>query len=186
MKTNRIFTAGFGFVAVLVLVSGRMFADESLLTREQALAALFPDAEIKGETVFLTEAQIDEARSLSGVEIHSALIARYTMMKKGVPIARGYVDTHTVRAKKESLLIVLDTGGKVLRIEVTASDEPPDYRATEGFYQQYEGKILNDDLNIDRAIRPMAGATLTGRVANQAVRRVLAIDRVLEQQGDRL
>jgi len=184
MKTNRIFTARFGFITALFLLSGRMFANDNFLTREQALAALFTDAEIQAETVFLTEAEIEEARILSGEEIPSALIARYTILNEGVPIARGYVDTHTVRTKKESLLIVLDTHGKVLRIEVTASREPPDYRATKGFYRQYEGKILNDDLNIDRAIRPMAGATLTGKSANQAVRRILAIDRILEQKRD--
>ncbi len=182
MKTVRIFTAILGLAKILALCSGPVAAGENFITRQQALAALFPDTGIQAETVFLTKAQLEEVRTLSGVEVHSALIARYTILKAGAPIARGYVDTHAVRTKKESLLIVLDTHGKVLRIEVTASYEPPDYQATEGFYRQYEGKILNEDLNIDRAIRPMAGATLTGKATNQAVRRILAVDRVLERK----
>ena len=40
---------------------------------------------------------------------------------------------------------------------------------------------MNNDLNLQRAIRPLAGATLTAVAANQAVRRALAIDRVLER-----
>jgi len=184
MHTTRFLTTGFVLAKILFLCCSPALADESFITREQALAALFPDAEIRVETVFLTQAQIEEARILSGVEVNSALIARYEILKEGIEIARGYVDTHIVRTKKESLLIVLDPRGKVLRIEVTASYEPPDYRATEEFYRQYEGKILNEDLNIDRAIRPMAGATLTGKAANQSVRRILAIDRVLKKDGD--
>ncbi len=182
MKTFQIFTAGLGLATAIAILSGQMFANEGFPTRELALAALFPDAGIQAETVFLTEAQIDEARNLCGAAIHSALIARYIILEEGVPIARGYVDTHAVRTKKESLLIILDTQGKVLRVEATASYEPPDYHATETFFRQYEGKMLNDDLNIDRAIRPMAGATLTGKAANQAVRRILAIDQVLEKK----
>lgn len=184
MQTTRFIIAGFVLAKILFLCCGPASAYESFITREQALAALFPDAEIKAETVFLTRAQMEEARTFSGVEVNSALIARYEILREGIEIARGYVDTHIVRTKKESLLIVLDAQGKVLRIEVTASYEPPDYRATEEFYRQYEGKILNEDLNIDRAIRPMAGATLTAKAANQSVRRILAIDRILENERD--
>jgi hypothetical protein len=37
-------------------------------------------------------------------------------------------------------------------------------------------------LNLQRAIRPVTGATLTASAANRAVRRVLAIDQVLQQK----
>jgi hypothetical protein len=167
---------------VLAIHCGHVSAEESFISREQALAAMFPDLQIHSRTVFLTKAQIEKAQDLSGEEINSALIARYEIIKDGRLIARAYVDTHAVRAKRESLLIVLDPEGKVLRIEITASEEPPEYRATPEWYQQYTGKNLDDDLYVDRAIRPLAGATLTARAANQAVRRVLAIDKTLESE----
>jgi Na+-translocating ferredoxin:NAD+ oxidoreductase RnfG subunit len=170
------------FAIFLVICCSQGFAKESFISREQALAAMFPDSQIHSRTVFLTKAQIEEAQNLSGEEINSALIARYEIVKDGRLIARAYVDTHAVRTKKESLLIILDPDGKVLRLEVTASKEPPEYRATPEWYQQYHGKSLDDDLYVDRAIRPMAGATLTVRAANQAVRRIMAIDRALERK----
>jgi hypothetical protein len=86
-----------------------------------------------------------------------------------------------VRTKKESLLIILDAGGVLQRIEITAFLEHPEYQAPLSWYRQYEGKSLDDDLYIDRAIRPVAGATLTARATNQAARRVLAIDKVLRR-----
>jgi hypothetical protein len=166
----------------LALCCGLVSAEESFISREQALAAMFPDSQIHSRTVFLTKAQLEEARALSGEEIASALIARYDILAQGHVIARAYVDTHAVRTKRESLLIVLGPDGKLLRIEVTASEEPPEYRATPEWYQQYYGKTLDDDLYVDRAIRPMAGATLTGKAANQAIRRILSIDRALERK----
>jgi Na+-translocating ferredoxin:NAD+ oxidoreductase RnfG subunit len=166
----------------LAIHCGHVSAKESFISREQALAAMFPDLQIQSKTVFLTKAQIKKAQDLSGEEINSALIARYEIVKDGRVLARAYVDTHSVRTKKESLLIVLDHEGKVLRIEVTASEEPPEYRATPEWYRQYHEKNLDDDLYVDRAIRPMAGATLTARAANQAVRRILAIDKALESE----
>jgi hypothetical protein len=88
-----------------------------------------------------------------------------------------------VRTKQESLLISLDVSGRVIRVDVTAFLEPPEYRAPEPWLGQYKGRGLDDDLTVNRAIRPIAGATLTTRVANSAVRRVLAIDETLRSTG---
>lgn len=151
----------------------------SLITREEALALAFPGASFQSETVFLTRPQREEAARLAGVEIPSALIARYLAFKEDQEVGRAYVDTHRVRTKKESLLICLDAGGSVRRIEVTAFLEPPEYQAPPAWYAQYQGKGLSDDLNLQRGIRPVAGATLTALATNQAVRRVLAIDQIL-------
>jgi hypothetical protein len=63
---------------------------------------------------------------------------------------------------------------------VTAFLEPPDYLASERWLRQYARRRLDDDLALQRAIRPIAGATLTANATNAAVRRVLAIDRILE------
>ena len=154
------------------------------LSRQEALAAAFPGATFRSERVFLTEDQRRKAGALAGVEIPSALIARYRVLQEGKEVGRAYVDTHVVRTKKQSLMICLDEQGQVRRIEVTAFLEPPEYLAPEIWYAQYKGKSLSRQLTLDRAIRPIAGATLTVMAANQAVRRVLAIDQVVGP-GDR-
>lgn len=151
-----------------------------LLTREEALTAVFPGAQIKSERVFLTEKQRSRAASLSKGEVPTALIARYVARRDGKVVGRAYVDTHVVRTKRESLLICLSEAGDLRRIEVTAFHEPTEYLASTAWYAQYEGRKLDADLTLQRAIRPIAGATLTGRATHQAVRRVLAIDRALE------
>ena len=154
--------------------------EAQFVTREEALAAVFPDAEVEAERVFLTEDQIHRAAALVGGDPPSALVARYLAREGGAVVGRAYVATHVVRTKRESLLISLDASGVVRRIDVTAFLEPPEYVASERWLDQYADRPLSDDLALGRAIRPIAGGTLTAIAANGAVRRVLAIDHVLE------
>lgn len=152
------------------------------ITRNEALAGVYPGATIQAEQVFLTAAQQKQVHARSGAEPSSALVARYLATRDGKVVGRAYVDTHVVRTKKESLLISLDQDGHVVRVDVTAFLEPAEYKASELWLRQYRDRTLTDDVAVNRAIRPIAGATLTARATNAAVRRVLAIDDVL--RGD--
>lgn len=168
-----------GVLSVIGVAMCASVAAAQGITRDEALADVYPGAQIRSEQVFLTAAQVKRAASLAGSEVPSALVARYLASRDGRLVGRAYVDTHVVRTKKESLLISLDADGRLLRIDVTAFLEPPEYRASEPWLRQYQGRALTDEVALTRAIRPIAGATLTARAANAAVRRVLAIDQVL-------
>lgn len=163
-------------LAALMLPATLLWAQA---TRREILATVYPGSQVQDERVFLTPEQLQKVAQLSGEEMKTALLARYRIFKDGKEIGRAYVDTHIVRTKKESLLICLNEDGGIRRVEVTAFLEPPDYHASDRWYQQYEGRRLDDDLRLNRAIRPLAGATLTSAAANRAVRRILAVDRVL-------
>ncbi len=166
------------FGVIWICLFGTLLAP--FLTREEALSAVFPGAQIKSERIFLTKEQQSEVAALSEGKVPSALIARYIARRDGGVVGRAYVDTHVVRTKKESLLICLNERGDLRRVEVTAFLEPTEYLAPQAWYAQYQGRKLDNDLSLQRAIRPIAGATLTGRATNEAVRRVLAIDRALK------
>jgi hypothetical protein len=153
------------------------------LTRDEALALAFPGASIRAEQLFLTSSQQQAAAARAGVAIPSALVARYIATKNGQMIGRAYVDTATVRTKNETLLISVDAGGRIRRVDVTAFLEPAEYHAPEPWLRQYNNRPLTGDLTLDKAIRPIAGATLTARAVNAAVRRVLALDEVLQAGG---
>ena len=168
----------------LVILAGGMSATAQGLSREEALAQVYPGAEIRAEQVFLTPAQMEQVAKRAGADRGSALVARYVATRGGQAAGRAYVDTHTVRTKRESLLVSLDPGGRVMRVDVTAFLEPSEFRAPGSWLGQYRGRRLDEDLAVNRAIRPIAGATLTARAANSAVRRVLAIDEVLQESGD--
>jgi hypothetical protein len=154
------------------------------ITRAEALAAAYPGATIAQEQVFLTQAQQARAAADAGTDVDSALVARYVATRDGRVVGRAYVDTHTVRTKRESLLVSLTGDGAVSRVDVTAFLEPAEYLPRDAWLRQYRDRALSDDLDVNRAIRPIAGATLTARAVNGAVRRVLAIDALLQADGD--
>lgn len=163
----------------LALVGGSAFAQSGSISREEALAAVFPGATIAADRIFLTNDQVEQVAALSRGEVPSKIYARYVARQGGVVVGRAYVDTHVVRTKRESLLISLEADGRVRRIDVTAFQEPPEYIPSEPWRRQYVDKPLTDELAIQRSIRPIAGATLTSGAVNAAVRRVLALDQVL-------
>ena len=167
-------------IVTVLLTGAPAFAQ---ISRERALQEVYPGATIRAEQVFLTPAQQKRTLTESGADVPTAHYARYIATRDGKVVGRAYVDTHTVRTKRESLLISLDGSGQVIRIDVTAFLEPPEYRASDAWLRQYRGRRLSDDLEVNRAIRPIAGATLTARAANDAVRRVLVIDAILPPGG---
>ena len=165
--------------AVGFVLAGSVSAAGSLLTREEALALAYPGATFAAERVFLSPEQQKRAAAAAGVEVPSALVARYVATVDGKVAGRAYVDTHNVRTKKQTLLVSLDADGRVKRVDTTAFLEPLEYQAPSAFLNQYRDRSLTEDLRLQRAVRPIAGATLTAVAATDAVRRVLAIDSVL-------
>lgn len=167
-------------LALLVDVLSPATARSQVVSREDALAAVFPGAEVRSESVFLSGDQAERISEISREEVSGRLFARYVAVTEDEVVGRAYVDTHVVRTKRESLLISLEPDGRLKRIDVTAFLEPIEYLASELWRAQYEGRPLSDDLRLDAVIRPIAGATLTARAVNAAVRRVQAMDIVLE------
>ena len=155
-------------------------ADAQLQSREEALAAAYPGAEIRAEQVFLTAEQQERVAGLAGVNVTTALVARYVAIRDARIVGRAYVDTHIVRTKRESLLISLEADGRVKRIDVTAFQEPMEYLPPAPWLAQHEGRLLSEDLRMHRIIRPIAGATLSATAVTDSTRRVLAIDQTLE------
>ena len=164
----------------LVLAAGTAAAQTGEISREEALAAVFPGTEIEADRVFLTDDQVERIAALSRTDVKSKIYARYVARRGGAVVGRAYVDTHVVRTKRESLLVSLEADGRVRRIDVTAFLEPPEYVPSEPWRRQYYDQPLSDDMAVQRLIRPIAGATLTTGAVNGAVRRVLALDHVLQ------
>jgi Na+-translocating ferredoxin:NAD+ oxidoreductase subunit G len=152
------------------------------ISREQALQAAFPDSKIRSSVAFLTDHEKQEVEKKSGADVTTALVACYFAEKDGKETGRAYLDTHVVRTKKESLLVILKPDGTLKRVEVVAFLEPSEYLPSERWYQQFEGQALDDSLNLERDIHVVTGATLTARATTEAVRRVMAIDTILQRK----
>jgi hypothetical protein len=175
---GRVLAAGLAatFLAFLTAVPG---AARVMLTVDEALALAFPGCEIERRTVYLTAAQLAQAREKAGVEVESALVHPYTARCGGAPGGTAYFDTHRVRTLPETLMVVLGTDGRVRRLEVLSFSEPEEYLPRGPWYDQFLGQGLGEELALKRRIRGITGATLTARATTDAVRRVLALHQVL-------
>jgi len=151
-----------------------------LLSLEEALSLAFPGADVERVTEYLDAAQIAAVAAESGQPPSSALVVRYLANREGRRVGTAYVDTHRVRTLPESMLVVVAPDGTVARVEVLSFAEPEEYMPREAWYRLFEGRALDDELAVKRGIRPVTGATLTAAATTAAVRRVLALHRVLE------
>jgi hypothetical protein len=147
-----------------------------LMTQDQALASAFPrGTSISRQKFFLTQEQLDSARRASGVDFDDRLIVRYA----GSDGRFAYFDSHRVRTLPETVMIVVKPDGTIDRIDILSFDEPTDYFPKRRWIDQFLGRKLDRDLALNGAIRPISGASLTGRAIVNASRKVLALHHVL-------
>ncbi|MGE5276728.1 MAG: FMN-binding protein [Acidobacteriota bacterium] len=176
-RRRRTSAAALAFLLILAApAAGKVF-----LTQQEALRLAFPaGVSVERRTAFLSEAELQEARKLARSESPpAALVTYYVGVKDGRTVATAYFDTHVVRTQPETIMVVVDPAGSVLRVEVLSFLEPEDYLPLPRWYGLFAGRPLDDELSSSRAIRPVAGATLTVRATTEAVRRVLAVHRVI-------
>lgn len=153
----------------------------SSLSVDEALALAFPGCEVARGTVYLTAEQRKRAEELAGEELPTAVVHPYVATRGDEACGTGYFDTHRVRTLAETLLVAIGPSGEILRVEVLAFAEPPEYLPRAEWYGQFAGRGLDAELALRRGIRPVAGATLTARATAAAARRALALDRVLAE-----
>lgn len=173
-------------LATAAILAALMAAGSSparvLIGVDEALGLAFPGCDRQREAVYLTEPQLVAVAELSGESVASALATRYVVRCEGRLAGTAYLDTHLVRTLEETVLVVVRPDGTIGRVEVISFREPPDYLPREGWYRQFDGRRLDGDLGLDRAIRAVTGATLTARATTSAVRRVLALHRTLDER----
>jgi hypothetical protein len=163
-------------VLMVVVLFASPLAARIFMTREEALATAFPrDVKVTRQAVFLKPAEIEEVRQESGIEPGGALVIRYA----GSDGSYAYFDTHRVRTMPETIMITVDADQKIGRIEILSFDEPTDYYPKRRWLDQFLHRALTKDLSLSGAIRPMSGASLTGRSITGASRKILALHRVI-------
>lgn len=179
------------FACLLVLASRsdafatRGAGGREFLTVEDALAISFPNCEIRRDTRYLTKSQVARVAQLAGTELDSAIARPWIATRDGKVFGTAYLDTHKVRSLKETLYVVVDSRGRIARMEVLAFAEPKEYLPRAPWYEAFHDRALDDELRVKRGIRPVTGASLTVSATTDAARRVLALHQVLGEPEPR-
>jgi hypothetical protein len=166
-------------LVVLPAASQRAGA-EALLARDEALALAFPGAAVASRTVFLSEAQLSALRERTGGEPASKLFTYYTARRDGAVVGYGVIETHVVRTLPEAFLVVLSPAGAIERVLMLAFYEPPEYRPSDRWLEQFHGRDgAARGWRVGREVHGITGATLTAHAVTEALRRIVVLFEVV-------
>lgn len=135
------------------------------------LLSLFPDE--------LQQTKIQESAK---AKLESGLFTFYVGKEQGKVLGYAAIETSTVRTKPETLMIVLTPEGELLNVTTLAFHEPAEYQPPEGWFEKMYKRALSD-LDLNKGVDGIAGATLSSRAAVSSVRKVLAIYQVMVKEG---
>jgi hypothetical protein len=167
--------AGAAVVLFALAARGRVF-----MTQQQALASAFPAGTVVSrQAVFLEPGQLAAARRESGVDFKDQMIVRYTGTVSGRIVGYAYFDTHVVRTLAETVMVVVTPEGTIDHVDILSFSEPPDYLPKQRWLDQFRKRRLDDELSLKRSIRPISGASLSGRAIVNASRKILALHKVI-------
>ncbi|NDG85921.1 MAG: FMN-binding protein [Proteobacteria bacterium] len=139
-----------------------------------------PGSEWKSENHYLTGAQLELAKSLSGVRMNGALVVRNVLgTAGGKPLLYAYTDTHKVRSHPETVMVFVTPEGAVDRVEVLQFDEPLEYLPKSQWYDTFHDAKLDPELDLKRKIPLVTGASLSAKSVVEATRRILSLHRVI-------
>ena len=134
-------------------------------------------ATVDAMPVFMTDEQVAEAERIAKVKLDSKLFTFHVGKRGDEVLGYAAIESHNVRTQPETALIVLNPKGELVRTEILAFHEPPEYKPPARWFERLNGRSI-DDLVLGQGIDGIAGATLSSRAALDSVRKVMAIYRI--------
>ncbi|MDD1620664.1 MAG: FMN-binding protein [Methylococcaceae bacterium] len=167
---------------LLILIASSLLVSPSFAkvfySKEEAMKLAFgDDATVEMMSLFPTPEEVAKIEQLAKVKLESNLFSFYVGKKQGQIIGYAAIESHNVRTKPETLLVVLDAEGKLRNVYTLAFHEPPEYQPPARWYEQLGNHTL-EQLSFSQDIQGISGATLSTRAALNAARKVLAVYQV--------
>jgi len=177
MKTIR--QGGFFILFLLLLSAVTPSFAKIFYSKNEALELAFgKGAQVELLSLFPDQQQVAKIQELAKVKLDSGLFTFYVGKDQGKVLGYAAIETGTVRTKPETLMIVLTPDGELRNVTTLAFHEPPEYQPPERWFEQlYKRPLAEMDFN--KGIDGISGATLSTRAAINSVRKVMAIHQVL-------
>jgi Predicted NADH:ubiquinone oxidoreductase, subunit RnfG len=103
-------------------------------------------------------------------KLDSRLYTFYIGKKGNSTLGYAVLETHVLRTKTETIMVVINPDGTLRQVEILAFFEPHDYMPGNGWMNLFKDKTLNGSLWVGRDIPNMTGATITSNAMVQSVR----------------
>jgi Na+-translocating ferredoxin:NAD+ oxidoreductase RnfG subunit len=179
MKTIR--PKGFFLLFLLLLDAITPSYATIFYSKNEALELAFgKDIQVEQLSLFPDEQQVEKIQTLAKAKLDTGLFTFYVGKDKDKILGYAAIETGTVRTKPETLMIVLTPDGELRNITTLAFHEPPEYQPPERWFEQlYKRQLAEMDFN--KGIDGISGATLSTRAAVSSVRKVMAVYQVMIQ-----
>lgn len=159
----------------LFFVSSNSYA-RVFISKDEALKLAFPDSDtIEKQSLFLSKTDVESIEKLGRSKLDSRLFLFYVGMKNGEAIGYAAIDTHTVRTKSQTILVVINPDGSLNYTEILAFFEPLEYKPTESWIDLFKDKKITNGIKIGYDIPNISGATLSSNSTANAVKKILAV-----------
>ncbi len=169
----------FVFGSTLLAASEDERGEDVYLTKKEAFALAFPDADqIKKEKKWLTDTQREAIGNILGEEYKERRVTFYFGLdKEGQPIGAMVIGNEIGRSYPITFLVVINLDGTVKDVEIMVYREPHGWEVRfESFLSQFFGRGASnpfDDIN------NITGATLSVRSMTKGVKKAVAEFHVL-------
>ena len=135
-------------------------------------------AQVEQLSLFPDENEAAKIEQDSKIKLDSGLFTFYVGKDQGKILGYAAIETSTVRTKPETLMIVLTPDGELSKVVTLAFHEPPEYQPPERWFEQlYKRPLAEMDFN--KGVDGISGATLSTRSALSSIRKVMAIYQVM-------
>ncbi len=134
--------------------------------------ALFPD-----------DQQTAQIQQLAKVKLDSGLFTFYVGKNQDKITGYAAIETRTVRTKPETLMIVLTPEGELRNVYTLAFHEPPEYMPPDRWFEQLAKRPLAD-MDFNKGVDGISGATLSTRAGIDSIRKVMAIYQILVKKPE--
>jgi hypothetical protein len=152
---------------------------EIFYSKNEAMELAFgKDAQVEQLSLFPDENETAKIEQDAKVKLDSGLFTFYVGKNQGNILGYAAIETSTVRTKPETLMIVLTPDGELIRVYTLAFHEPPEYQPPERWFEQLYKRPLAD-MDFNKGVDGISGATLSTRSALTSIRKVMSIYQVM-------
>jgi len=135
-------------------------------------------AHVEMMSLFPDDRQVEKIQEIAKVKLDSGLFTFYVGKNQGGILGYAAIETVTVRTKPETLMIVLTPDGELRNVYTLAFHEPPEYQPPERWFSQLYKRPLSE-MDFNKGVDGISGATLSTRAAVTSIRKVMAIYQIM-------
>ena len=168
------------FILLILLISTATTSFATVFySKEEAMELAFGKGiAVEQLSLFPDDKELASIQQQAKMKIESGMFSFYVGKSNGKITGYAAIETETVRTKPETLLIILTPEGELRNIHLLAFHEPPEYQPPQRWFDSLLKRPL-DDLDFNKGVDGISGATLSTRSALNSVRKVMALYKVM-------